>query len=65
VLCGSLDQLPIAFAELDEQALAQTTPLSRSNRDSKLRHRIRTLLTDAEDVDSEPDSRESNRSLTR
>jgi hypothetical protein len=34
VLCGSLDQLPIAFTELDEQALAQTTPLSRSNRDS-------------------------------
>ena len=26
VLCGSLDHLPTAFAELDEQALAQTTP---------------------------------------
>lgn len=60
-LCGSLDQLPTAFAELDEQALAQTTPLSRSNRDSKLQHRIRTLLTGAEDVDSEPDGQESNR----
>jgi hypothetical protein len=65
VLCGTLEQLPIAFAELDEQALAQTTPLSRSNRDSKLQHRIRTLLTGAEDVDSAPDSRESNRCLTR
>jgi hypothetical protein len=65
VLCGSLDQLPIAFAELDEHALAQTTPLSRSNRDSNLQHRIRTLLTGAEDVDSEPDSQESNRCLTR
>jgi len=30
--------------------------LSRSNRDSKLQHRIRTLLTGAEDVDSEPDT---------
>ncbi|MEA3278791.1 MAG: hypothetical protein U9Q81_26535 [Pseudomonadota bacterium] len=43
-LCGSLDQLPVAFAELDEQALARATPLSRSNRDSKLQHRIRELL---------------------
>ena len=56
MLCACLDQLPIAFAELDAQALAQTTPLSRSNRDSKLQHRIRTLLTGAEDVASGPDS---------
>ena len=46
VLCGSLDHLPMAFAELDEQALSQATPLSRSNRDSTLQHRIRELLKD-------------------
>lgn len=45
-LCGSLDHLPIAFAELDKQALEQTTPLSRSNRDTKLQQRIRALLKD-------------------
>ncbi len=65
VLCGSLDHLPVAFAELDEQALAQTTPLSRSNRDSKLQHRIRALLQSEETPDSETDGQESNRCLTR
>jgi len=44
VLCGSLDRLPTAFAELDECALEHATPLSRSHRDSKLQHRIRALL---------------------
>lgn len=57
VLCGSLDHLPTAFAELDEQALEQTTPLSRSNRDSKLQHRIRALLKGEKTVDSGTDSR--------
>jgi hypothetical protein len=52
VLCGSLDCLPLAFAELDEQALSQATPLSRSNRDSSLQHRIRELLKDEKMVDS-------------
>ncbi len=65
VLCGSLDHLPVAFAELDEQALAQTTPLSRSNRDSKLQHRIRALLQSEETPDSETDGQKSNRCLTR
>ncbi len=65
VLCGSLDHLPTAFAELDEQALAQATPLARSNRDSKLQHRIRALLKDEKTVDSGTDSQESNRCLTR
>jgi len=44
VLCGSLDNLPAAFAGLDEQALAQTSPLVRSHRDSKLQKCIRTLI---------------------
>jgi len=65
VLCGSLDHLPITFAELDEQALAQATPLSRSNRDSKLQHRIRALLKGEKTVDSGADGQESNRCLTR
>ena len=43
VVCGSLDNLPTAFAQLDEPALERTTPLSRSNRDSALLRRIRTL----------------------
>ena len=65
LLSGCLEHLPIAFAELDEQALAQATPLSRSNRDSKLQHRIRALLKGEETVDSGTDSQESNRRLTR
>ena len=65
VLCGSLDHLPMAFAELDEQALEQATPLSRSNRDTKLQQRIRALLRDEKTVVSGTDSQESNRCLTR
>jgi hypothetical protein len=65
VLCGSLDYLPTAFAELDEEALEQTTPLSRSNRDSKLQQRIRVLLKGEKTVVSETDRQESNRCLTR
>jgi hypothetical protein len=44
VVCGSLEHLATAFAELDEQALERTTPLSRSNRDSALLRRVRTLV---------------------
>jgi hypothetical protein len=65
VLCGALDHLSAAFAELDEQALEQTTPLSRSNRDSKLQHRIRALLKGEKTVVSGTDRPESNRCLTR
>lgn len=55
VLCASLDHLPMAFAELNERALAKTTPLSRSNRDSKLQHRIRTRLKGEKTADSGTD----------
>ncbi len=41
IVCGSLDNLATAFAELDEQAFEQTTPLSRTNRDSALFRRVR------------------------
>ncbi len=44
LLCGSLDNLPTAFAELDERALEKTTPLSRNNRDSALLRRVRILV---------------------
>ena len=44
VVCGSLDNLTTAFAELDEQAFEQTTPLSRNNRDSSLFRRVRVLV---------------------
>jgi hypothetical protein len=54
VLCGSLDNLHTAFAELDEQALERTTPLSRNNRDSVLLRRVRTL------VENEPDAKPSD-----
>jgi hypothetical protein len=57
LLCGSLDHLPAAFAELDEQALALATPLSRSNRDSTLQHRIRELLKDEKTADTGRDGR--------
>ena len=55
LLCGSLDHLPTAFAELEEQELAQATPLSRSNRDSSLQHRIRVLLKGEKTVDPKQD----------
>jgi len=44
VLCGSLDNLAAAFADLDQKALAEATPLARENRDSDLRRRVRALL---------------------
>jgi len=65
VLCGSLDRLPTAFAELDERALERATPLSRSHRDSKLQHRVRVLLKGEKTVVSGTDRPESNRCLTR
>lgn len=52
VLCGHLDQLPMAFAQLDEQALAQATPLTRSNRDTELQKLIRARLKNENRIDS-------------
>ena len=43
-LCGSLENLPTAFAELDVSALEQASPLTRTHRDSALQPRIRDLL---------------------
>ena len=53
ILCGSLENLATAFADLDEQMLAQAGPLFRSNRDTALFRRVRALLKqqDAYDID--------------
>lgn len=62
IVCGSLDNLPRAFAELDEAEISRAGVLVRSNRDTELILRIRSLLHDEELV-SLP--LESNGCLTR
>jgi len=44
ILCGSLDNLDNTFADLDQRALYQATPLARERRDSDITRRIRALL---------------------
>jgi len=44
VVCGSLDNLPEAFVELDHSGFDWHTPLSRGNRDSALNRRVKALL---------------------
>jgi hypothetical protein len=46
VLCGSLEDLPAAFAALDQEKLREAIPLQRSNRDTGLLKRIRALVAD-------------------
>jgi hypothetical protein len=46
VLCGSLEHLPAAFAELDQETRGDATPLQRSNRDTRLLKRIGALVAD-------------------
>jgi hypothetical protein len=46
VLCGSLEHLPAAFAELGQETLREATPLQRSNRDTGLLKRIGALIAD-------------------
>jgi hypothetical protein len=48
VLCGSLDHLAEAFADLDQNGLDQGSLLTRDNRDSALRRRVRALLATTE-----------------
>ncbi len=50
VLCGSLDNLANAFADLDQKALDKATPPARTSRDSDITRRIRGLL----DHEAEP-----------
>ncbi|MES9858902.1 MAG: hypothetical protein ABW166_20230 [Sedimenticola sp.] len=44
ILCGSLEHLPSAIAQLDQQAAHEIPPLKRTNRDGKLLKRIGALL---------------------
>jgi hypothetical protein len=46
IVCGSLDQLPRAFADLDRDQIHQTTLLQRRNQHSDLIKRVRELVTD-------------------
>ena len=52
ILCGSLEHLHNAFANLDEQALGDATPLVRSNRDTALQKRVRNLLKNLDEADT-------------
>lgn len=47
VLCGSIDNLPAALAELDGIAVAGATPLVRDHRDHRLHRRIKQLTEGA------------------
>ena len=47
ILCGTLDQLPQAFAQLDRQTLSRPPRLQRKNRNEKLRRRNRARARDA------------------
>ena len=51
ILCGSLDHLHNAFADLDQQTFDQSTPLVRSNRDTVLQNRVHTLLKHLQKAD--------------
>ena len=44
VLCGSLENLPAAFADLEACAINDATPLVRDHRDSTLDKHVRALL---------------------
>ena len=47
IVCGTLKQLPCAFAELDQEGISRdTTPLQRSNRESALIKCIRALVAE-------------------
>lgn len=61
VLCGSLDNLPAAFAALDGVAIAVSTPLVRDHKDHRLHRHIKRLLensgaiTQHDNTDSQDD----------
>lgn len=46
IVCGSLDQLPNAFAELDRAKLKEKFTLQRSNKDAGLKKRICAMIAD-------------------
>jgi hypothetical protein len=63
ILSGSLDNLPTAFANLDELALKESTHLVRSIRNADLQRRVRALLENVDQL-SDPQSKESALSQT-
>jgi len=46
LVSGSLENLPAAFARLDQEQYREASPLQRSNKDTKLIKRIKVLLAD-------------------
>ena len=46
LLSGSLENLPAAFAKLDQEEYREVSPLQRSNKDTKLLKRIGVLVAD-------------------
>ena len=48
ILCGTLDQLPQAFAQLDGRPCTGPSRLERTNRDAELRRRNRAWARDAQ-----------------
>lgn len=51
ILCGSLEHLHNAFANIDEQSIGNATLLVRSNRDTVLQKRVRILLEHLDKAD--------------
>jgi len=51
ILCGYLDHLHNAFADLHQQAFDLRTPLVRSNRDTAIQNRVRALLKHLQKAD--------------
>lgn len=58
IVCGSLEQLPGAFAELDREKLKGKSVLQRSNKDAVLKKRISILLAD-ENIQKEKEENNS------
>ena len=52
ILCGSIENLPNAFAQLGELGMEQGQPLTRGNRDRELQRRTRLLLDALNDKNS-------------
>ena len=72
VVCGTLEELPQAFAVLNQQGVTGSSPLQRTNRDTALRRHIRAWARDTDqhsDAPSDPlmrpDPQVSNGILTR
>jgi hypothetical protein len=63
ILCGSLDNLPEAFAMLDQQALQNATPLSRSNRYTEIQARVRLLLESIEEMPTRESAQTKNNAI--